>query len=293
MRYLFILLLFITSLASGQGQALFFQLNGANKYCAAATDANACAFLTAARITSTTTQAAINTLVLNYKSNGLWEQEAAIYPFVSDGIEMARSDQHRYNLKDTALYKLTFPNGASHTAGGVGWDGSQYATTGLVPSSVLSLNNIHLTYYASQNEPAGYTNAYMGAYSSASSDVLQLSPTDGGRNYSALNNTVLPNGGVGVAVTEMIGFHVGSRTAATSEVYYRNGSAIWSANRTSGALTSLPIFLGAQNLNGTPSEMTTVGSRFASIGRGYTGAQVATLSTIVNQFQTALGRNVY
>ena len=58
-------------------------------------DADAQAFITAASITDPTQQSAINTLVVNLKSYGIWNQMFAIYPFVG-----GTAASHKWNLKN-------------------------------------------------------------------------------------------------------------------------------------------------------------------------------------------------
>ena len=60
-------------------------------------DADALAFITAANITDTTQKSAINTLVTQLKTYGIWSKLKAVYPFIGGTAE-----QHRWNLKNTA-----------------------------------------------------------------------------------------------------------------------------------------------------------------------------------------------
>ena len=55
------------------------------------------------------------------------------------------------------------------------------------------------------------------------------------------------------------------------------------------------MFLFARNSNGagTALNFNSRQQTFATIGLGLTAAQVSTLSTIINTFQTSLSRNTY
>ena len=58
-------------------------------------DADAQAFITAAGITDSTQQSAIDTLVKQLKGYGIWSKMKAVYPFVG-----GTATTHKYNLKD-------------------------------------------------------------------------------------------------------------------------------------------------------------------------------------------------
>jgi hypothetical protein len=84
----------------------------------ASLDPDAQAFLTASGITDATITSAINTLVLDLKSYGIWSKMKAIYPFVG-----GTASTHKWNLKDprdlNAAFRLTFHGGVNHSSNGV------------------------------------------------------------------------------------------------------------------------------------------------------------------------------
>ena len=67
---------------------------------------------------SSTEKLAINTLVLNLKSNGIWSGLTAFYPFVG-----TTASQQKYNLIDpqdtNAAFRLTFYGGWTHSSSGL------------------------------------------------------------------------------------------------------------------------------------------------------------------------------
>lgn len=81
-------------------------------------DPDAQAFITAAGITDPTQQSAINTLVVDLKSDGLWTKMIAIYPLVG-----GTASSQKYNLKDPrdldVAYRLTFYGGWVHDSNGI------------------------------------------------------------------------------------------------------------------------------------------------------------------------------
>ena len=105
-------------------------------------DSDAQAFLTAASITNIVQQKAVNDLVIALKGYSIWTKMKALYPVV--GGTAAR---HAINLRTPGTYNLSFTAGWTHSSTGM-TPTNAYANTSLVPSSVLSQNNTHISYYS-------------------------------------------------------------------------------------------------------------------------------------------------
>ena len=111
-------------------------------------DADAQAYITAAGITDTTEQAAVNQLVLDLKGTGstpsstdLWTDAAAFYPISPTSLSAAA-----YNLRDTTTFNMTWANSPTHASTGVTFDGlTQYGDTGFNPSTASLANGYDLT----------------------------------------------------------------------------------------------------------------------------------------------------
>ena len=115
------------------------------------TDSDAQAFLTAASITDTTITNAINELVVGLKGNSLWTKMIAIYPFVG-----GTATTHKFNLKDPrdldTAFRLTFSGTVTHNSNGITPNGTNgYANTYLIPSTSMTNNNTHISYYSRTN----------------------------------------------------------------------------------------------------------------------------------------------
>ena len=111
-------------------------------------DPDAQAFITAAAIADPTQQAAINTLVVDLKGYSIWTKMQALYPMVG-----GTASTHKFNLKnplDTdAAFRLVFSGGWTHSANGALPNGTNaYADTFITPSTSLSLNSTHISYWA-------------------------------------------------------------------------------------------------------------------------------------------------
>ena len=114
-------------------------------------DADVCAFLTATGITDTTIGGALNVLVGNLKTSGIWTACEAIYPFVGG---TARSNQ--YNLKDPrdldAAYRLSFNGYWTFSSQGAN------ANTAFDPSNHINSNHA-FRYINGNNTTTGYDGA--------------------------------------------------------------------------------------------------------------------------------------
>jgi hypothetical protein len=93
------------------------------------------------------------------------------------------------------------------------------------------------------------------------------------------------------------GFYSNSRTSSTSHKAYKNGAQIGSTNTTvtSGysSMTSARIYIGATSVSGTGiNQYSDRECAFATIGDGLTDSEVSTLYTVVQKYQTTLGRQV-
>lgn len=89
----------------------------------------------------------INFIISNLKELGLWSKIKAAWFFVG-----GTAATHKWNMKDMrnldAAFRLTFPNGMTHSANGITGNGStQYANTHFIPSNNLVVGDNSITYY--------------------------------------------------------------------------------------------------------------------------------------------------
>jgi hypothetical protein len=97
-------------------------------------DCNADAFIAATGITDGTQKTAINQLVLDLKSAGVWTKGIALYPNVG-----GTSTTHSYNLFNPALHQATFTGSPTHSSLGVVTNGSsQYADMNVLRADLTS-----------------------------------------------------------------------------------------------------------------------------------------------------------
>jgi hypothetical protein len=250
-----------------------------------AVDPDAQAFITATGI-SGLDATAINTLVLDLKSYGLWTLLDAFYPFVG-GTDFTC----KFNLKDPqdtdAAYRMSFNGTWTVDSNGVkpnSKSSSNYGDSHWNPYGVGGNRNDSHHYYRYVNgvynvgcDYAGVAGPYV-----IMGTCAQLEWFDGG---SALSN--------GGAVVGTGGYSQGiSRTASNFARFARKlQGGSWfnfgSVNNTATQSTN-SMYIGTVNGANFPEEM-----RYASLsyGQGLNDTQLSNLDLVVTTFNTTLSRN--
>jgi hypothetical protein len=259
-----------------------------------AIDPDASLFLQTAGITDTTQQSAIDTLVLELKNAGIWSKMKAIYPFVG-----GTASTHKWNLKDPrdldAAFRLTFSGGWTHSSTGSKANGTNgYADTFLTPATSLSQDSCHISYYATVGWVTNGMN--MGTSNNTINQGLYLyGPFGAGYtdDYSRNNNsttvvTSLTNGG------GTNGLFINNRNSSTTFSVTRNGGTPSSKTASSNGRSNYSVWLNATNNTGGGNVpyYTDNTFGFATIGDGLTATEASSLYTIVQKYQTTLGRQV-
>lgn len=249
-------------------------------------DPDAQAFITAAGITNPTQQTAIDTLVLSLKANSLWAKMKAIYPMVGGS-----ATSHKFNLKNpldtNAAFRLSFVGGWTHSANGALPNGTNaYANSFLVPSAQLSLNSTHISYYS---RTTGATGNCFGAANLGLTNRT-LWQFGGATNYVSIYT--LPANYFFYTGATSLSMLTANRTASTTMNAWQGNVKKATSTNASTALTSVAIYFGGNNANGTPDTYSNAQCAFASVGDGLTDTDVTNFYTAVQAFQTTLGRNV-
>jgi hypothetical protein len=244
-------------------------------------DADAAAFF--ARVTaaggtlSATEKIATNQLVLDLKANSLWTPMKAIYPMV--GASAAACAQ---NLKSSS-FTGTFISGGTYASTGYTTNAVGYMETNIFPSTDLSQNSTHLSYYSRVNNSGPFVDMGIG-----SSPQLFLLYNYAGTAFKAINRAESVSGTSFTPTTSLL---IGNRPNSTTEKHYRAGSLVDTLTVTSTGINTNMIYLGAYNRTGAEWK-TARECAFASIGDGLTDTQASNLYTAVQAFQTTLSRQV-
>lgn len=253
------------------------------------TDPSALAFfnrVTAAGGTLTITEKnAVNQLVLSMKANSLWTLMKVIYPFVG-----ASNASCRQNLV-SASFTGTFVNAWTFTNAGIQQFGTSYLNTNFNnQANWTSTSNGSMGFVSATNE-TGTTVVDMGV----SPNLLNLNDASAicanynGTYFAAINCTsIVP----GVTNPSTIGFFVTSRLNSTTFSKYKRGSSTINSTNTDpiGANTNTSIYFSAGNQANNAFFFSKKLYNFCFIGDGLTQSQVDTFWTIIQTFNTSLGR---
>jgi hypothetical protein len=259
-----------------------------NPYMVSGVDADAQAFLTTTGITDAPISAAINTFVLGLKSNNLWDKMKAIYPFVGGSAAA-----HKFNLKDPrdldAAFRLVYSGSVIHASTGIKGSAG-YANTKLIADTHLTNSSCHISYYSRTSVTEDKREI---GTSSGTSGVNQLVLSIGSSSLKSFAIVgTYPGNFVQSTDTNSRGFYT-ANGQVTYQSLFRNGSEIKRITANPGIIPiTYPIYILAQNNNGSPFMHSNKECAFASIGEGLTDTNASNLYTLVQALQTALGRQV-
>ena len=278
-----------------------------------------------ANITDLNTIIALDTFVKGLKNANIWNKFWAIYPFVTDpGATLAaRQNAYKINLKDRTQYTITYVNGADLALNGNGvvLDGADdYLNTNLDPSVASTLGTSYgLDYHGSIYIPQGVSTIPSGArilygiddtapptpatyrlrtvalsdgrYFSDFSYTLTppqnriLDPITGSPKAGYLLSSRLPDPDPNLAGLGTIFLRPSVTSAPLAQVFQAAGGNIYTG------ISGQSIFIGTSNVNGTPATAYYSGSiGFSTHGYGLEITESQTVSTLVTNFLTALGR---
>ena len=261
------------------------------------------AFLAATGISDATITTALQNLETGLTTYSLGSKMVALYPMVG-----GTSDTTKYNFMNTSTFTIgwngtiTFAStGAKKSAANIQ---TAWGNTGVTPKDNLTLNDTHLAYYSRTQLTGTGTDALTGILypsdigcginSGGRFEMEICSGPDNAfwsRQY-AENEQVKTNN-----QTTTTGLFVSSRTTSSDLRTFRNGSQVGSTytgsqsknfNTSTGAIFVLAESNESSGMNvGTLRECA-----YASIGKGLSTTNASDLYTIVQAFQTTLGRNV-
>lgn len=260
-------------------------------------DSDAAAYLSAVvsagGSVNATISGATNTLFTSLKSASLYSKLSYMYPLIGSTPNSMKIEAKSLS----ATYDILFvSSGGTFTTNGYNpYNGSSYyyaQFTNVFGNSISPSGNIHMGLYitlAATGNNSGYG----------------LCASDGNNSNQNYIFTKFNNGNslfyswVGAYTTTLsdpsgLGHYILTRNASnTNTQLYKNGSVIADVSQGYYACTT-SYFLGAEIANGVA-----VGGRnsqtysFVHFGNKLDASEQLTLSTIINTFQTTLGRNTY
>lgn len=251
-------------------------------------DVDAQTFITAAAITDSTEQGAINTLVTELKNANIWNKMRAVYPFVGGSASSAK-----FNLKNPvdsdAAYRISFTSGWTFTNGakpnGIDDFGNTFfGIKSVFPDSVCSFGG-----YTTESIPGG--SSFFGA------GDLNLFPAN-----NNLINLTYDGGGVVVYFENYPG-NTYNQIVGPGMITFSNNESGLSIyhNNTPGISDSIKAGFSTFNFNlGGAKDQDSGNLNFNSwenLGFWYFSEYLdstdsTNLNTIVSAFQTTLSRNI-
>ena len=238
------------------------------------------AVISAGGTTNPTISAATNTLFTSLKSAGLYAKMPYFYPMLGG---TAASNAIMGNRTSGATYDLTYNGTITHSTSGItktSIDNADWCDTHIVPSTSLSLTSWHISAYQIYGtKDDGYHGAGPGPYMCLRQPYRQV-----------LAGNANIDGGYFAGSC----FSLGSRTASNiTKGFDRTASTPFVQYGTTNinpqiSLPSNSIGLFVINPNGFGGNGTLA---FFSVGQGLTDGEGTNLDTIINVFNTSLGRN--
>jgi hypothetical protein len=266
------------------GNAFLYTCYGTNGP-VAMSDPDALAYATAGGVLTTPERLALNTLVSNLKSNGLWAKMHAIYPMAPNNATLA--DSYKLNLKNVALHELTIPGTITCTTQGLRNSSGSFSqcTSTTLNWAVVAPENLSIgIYYKDYGVPAfNQTDASLsGAVTVAVQTRAPGAPGalvgEAGYNIDTPNTPTTSLAGLSASP----GLHVVTRFAGVTS-YFVNVTAI--ATSPTGALQTATS--GGQFGLGSAA---TAPISFAFVAERLTQPELSTLQNIVDTYQSALSR---
>ncbi|RZK12918.1 MAG: hypothetical protein EOO46_01400 [Flavobacterium sp.] len=244
------------------------------------------AFFAATGISDDSVKNAVNQLVIDLKTNSLWAKGKLINP-----IAGGSAATHKFNLKDPqdtdAAYRLNFLGTITHSSNGMLPNGSTgYANTFLNPNTVFPSTGLMSIGIYSRTNTLGNKDD-IGATSSSS--YTRISPNKGYNFYGQVNST---NCCAETTASSDLsaGWYFASRSGATASFIQKNNTrTLFTPSRT---VTNNNLFVMANNNLGTAGSFSDRQLAFVWVGDALTATEASSLYTIIQTYQTSLGRNV-
>lgn len=238
---------------------------------------------TAGGTLSTTEQDAVNTLVLQMKTDGIWTKMKAIYPMVGGGTGTTAQRQAAcsQNLKSSSFTGTFSATGWTYSSTGVLNLGSGEFDTGLNLNIMNSINDISYGYYNRTNTQSTGSFGW-GRPTFINNEFWIRYPSP-----SAKYGYLFDSGNDGGAVSDCRGWNAMSRTASNNKFIQLNSTINTYSSASSGTLSSRNFFFG-RGSQGYENRENALGF----IGDGITSTQMSNFYSAVQAFQTTLSRNV-
>lgn len=257
------------------------------------TDPDAQAFIDVTGITGTDATA-INTLVVDLKSYSIWNKFYSIYPFVGGTATTCK-----YNLKDpqdtNAAFRLTFGNPGNFIFNNMGVSGSgtqnTYANTNMIWEDLPSYTQYPMaTIYMNNTK---FNQAYdFGVFNTAFNPRPDFQGIISYGNNTAYVETDSNQGFLTYNHGGTNGLFAWGQNAVNGRYININGTNVATAAAGTFLAPDLNMFLWAINVAGVIQDPSPRRYAFAGFGDNFSSTDLANLYTVVQTYNTTLGRQV-
>ena len=245
---------------------------------------------------NSTITTAVNTLFTSLKSNSLYTKLFAFYPIIG-----SIRNSHSINAKTPGTFPIAwFGSGDVHsysgfTLPGPSGGGAYGRFSGLSTTDIAtSGGDVHISQYIWKLGISGSDNGY---------DLCASDANNANQNYIIVNfNGATTSyydwqGSYNTTISSIatLGYWNLTRNSAnTQSVLFKNGSQLASPTDTI-YYCNTDYFIGAEPIGGNVvgGGKNSKGYNFFTFGNRLSVSEESTLSTIINTFQTTLGRNTY
>ena len=250
-------------------------------------DADAQAYFTAnTAITSSADKNAINDFYLGLKSDGIYTKIKAMYLPIWGSASSCK--WNLVNPLDTnGAFRLNFSTGWTFTSGGM-TPLNAFADTFIIPSTNLTLNSMHLSFYSRTN--ASTASNEIGSWEGAGLHYTMMSLRQSNNSNRSSAFIQCSTGAASFVDANSLGFYIGTRTAVNSTIIYKNGINSNSTTTSSTGQSTRKIYIGVAN--GNSLNYSTKQCAFSSIGDGLTATEATNFYNRVNTLMTYFGINV-
>lgn len=233
--------------------------------------------------------AAVNAFIVGCKADGVWTKLKDVGTFT--GANLTAALVKIKGLHATSYVNSNFVSGDYTLTTGLKGNGTTKSlATGVVPSVDLTIHSTHLALY-DRSLITGTIHAAGAGETTASFDIYH--PYSDRKLYSdQYNNSTAEIGSAAQVDSTPVGFIVGTKTAATAHVLYKDGASVASGSTNAGSLPAVEVTVFARNAPGpAPTEFSTHYLSFFSVGDGLSAGDVTALTARVQTLQHALSRS--
>jgi hypothetical protein len=242
----------------------------------------------------------INDFFKMTKDFALYSKVKALYPFL--GTTQA---QHKWNAKNpldtNTAFRLVFSGTGTHSNLGYQCNGNNaYANTNFVPSVNISVANSGITIVSGTNNiPVTNNTIDFGSEQTTPFPAFELALKRGASKSDIVGAigtgaTALTSGDLYVEKLDIRGITTFVSTSLSSRKLFNNRILLLQNKKTTTSqIPTIPAYIGCLNNQGAPFGYSNQRIQFVVIHEGLTDTEVETLHTIIDAFETAIGRKTW